>query len=165
MARLFVAVWPTSSMIEALSALRRKDERGVRFVRPENWHITLRFLGDADSSDAIDRLHDVDFESCRARLGPAVDLLGQHSVVVPVTGTEGLADQVVTAMRGLGSAAERRRYVGHLTLARLRKGARPPQVTGAPFDESFDVRELALVESNLKETGAEYETIATWPAR
>ena len=55
MARLFVAVWPSADVIEALCALRRKDERGVRFVRPENWHITLRFLGETHPADVIER--------------------------------------------------------------------------------------------------------------
>ena len=56
MARLFVAVWPPEAVAAELTALHRKDQRGVRFVRPENWHITLRFLGDADPDEVIDAL-------------------------------------------------------------------------------------------------------------
>lgn len=164
MARLFVAVWPTPDVIESLRALRRKDERGVRFVPPESWHITLRFLGEAHAEEVAERLDTVDFAACSARLGPAVDLLGRHSVIVPAGGIERLAEQAISATRGLGTAPERRRYVGHLTLARLRKGARPPRVTGTPFDDRFEVAEVALVESRLKPSGAEYETLATWPA-
>jgi 2'-5' RNA ligase len=164
MARLFVAVWPTPDVIEALCALRRKDERGVRFVRPENWHITLRFLGEAHPADVAERLDAVGLDAGTARLGPAIDLLGGHSVIVPTTGMLRIAEQVVGATTGLGTAPQRRRYVGHLTLARMRKGARAPQVTGQPFDRSFDVTEIALVQSRLKESGAEYETLATWPA-
>ena len=165
MARLFVAIWPPPDVVEALRALRRKDERGVRFVRPENWHITLRFLGEAHPMDVADRLDAVELPAAAARLGPAVDLLGKHSVILPVTGVEQLATEVSTATRGVGGAPERRRYVGHLTLARLRKNATPPRLTGSPFDGSFDVDEVALVSSRLKETGAEYETIATWSTR
>ena len=47
MARLFVGVWVPEDVTETLLSLPRKDQRGVRFVRPENWHITLSFLGDA----------------------------------------------------------------------------------------------------------------------
>jgi 2'-5' RNA ligase len=165
MPRLFVAVWPPDEIVEALCALRRKDERGVRFVRPENWHVTLRFLGNADPGTAIEALDTLDFDAATARLGPAIDLLGKHSVIVPVTGTDRLATAVRTATQPIGDAPVTRRHVGHLTLARLKKGARPPRVTGLPFRETFDVGEIALVQSRLKETGAEYETIATWPAR
>ena len=52
MSRLFVAVWPPDEVLEELRALPRKDERGVRFVHPDSWHITLRFLGDADPDQA-----------------------------------------------------------------------------------------------------------------
>jgi 2'-5' RNA ligase len=165
MARLFVAIQPPPDVVEALRALRRKDERGVGFVRPENWHITLRFLGEAHPIEVADRLDAVELPTATAHLGPAVDLLGKHSVIIPVTGIEQLATEVSAATRGVGSAPERRRYVGHLTLARMRKNATPPRLTGSPFDHSFDVDEVALVSSRLRQTGAEYETIATWPAR
>jgi RNA 2',3'-cyclic 3'-phosphodiesterase len=165
MARLFVAVWPTAEVIEALRALRRKDERGVRFVPPENWHVTLRFLGESHPDEVIERLDSIVLETAEARLHPAVDLLGRGQVIVPVSGTEGLARTVTGATRGLGEAPTHRRYVGHLTLARMRKDARPPRVTGTPFDESFEVTEVALVRSRLRSTGSEYETVATWPTR
>jgi 2'-5' RNA ligase len=45
MARLFIAVWPPDDVAAELSSIHRKDQRGVRFVEPETWHITLRFLG------------------------------------------------------------------------------------------------------------------------
>jgi 2'-5' RNA ligase len=163
--RLFVAVWPPDDVIEELRALRRKDERGVRFVPPENWHVTLRFLGEARIDEAIERLDGADLPGARARLSPAVDLLGRGLVIVPVSGTDDLAGAVSAATRGVDGEPERRRYVGHLTLARMRKDARPPRVTGTPFDESFEVNEVALVRSRLRPTGSEYETVATWPTR
>jgi 2'-5' RNA ligase len=163
MARLFVAVWPTDDVVEALCALRRKDERGVRFVPPDNWHVTLRFLGDADPDEVTELLDECALPAARARLGPAIDVLGQHSVIVPVAGVDDLAARVLAATRSVGTERAPRRYTGHITIARLRKHARPPRVTGALFDESFEVSDVALVSSRLKPTGAEYETLATWP--
>ena len=52
MARLFVAVWPPDEVVAELMALGRKDRRGVRFVHPERWHVTLRFLGECDPGAA-----------------------------------------------------------------------------------------------------------------
>lgn len=51
MPRLFLAVRPPEDVVAELMSLRRKDQRGVRFVRPEQWHVTLRFLGEADIDD------------------------------------------------------------------------------------------------------------------
>jgi LigT like Phosphoesterase len=57
-ARLFVAVWPPDEVLETLRAPGRRDRRGVRFVHPNKWHITVRFLGQADPATvaaALDR--------------------------------------------------------------------------------------------------------------
>ena len=94
MARLFVAVWPSEDAVAALTELRRKDQRGVRFVSPENWHVTLRFLGEADTDEVIGALDDAVLPPAVARLGPAVDVLSDRALVVPVAGLDDLADVV-----------------------------------------------------------------------
>ena len=60
MARLFIAVWPPEEVVEHLRSLRRKDQRGVRFIPPENWHVTLRFLGEADEREVAAALDELD---------------------------------------------------------------------------------------------------------
>src|SRR4051794_16534774 len=94
MARLFVAVWPPEDVVERLMTLPRKDQRGVRFVQPDNWHITLRFLGDADPREVIGALDGIKLAACRAMLGPAVDVIDERALVVPVTGLDDLAANV-----------------------------------------------------------------------
>jgi 2'-5' RNA ligase len=163
MARLFVAVWPPDDVAESLRELRRKDERGVRFVAPENWHVTLRFLGDADPDAVGDALDRGTYTRCVARVGPGVDVLKHHSVIVPVRGVDPLAAAVARATRGLGTEPERRKFAGHLTLARMKRHARPPAVTGARIEGEFEVEEVALVESTLTASGAVYTTLETWP--
>lgn len=163
MARLFVAVWPPDDVVEALRELRRKDERGVRFVPPQNWHVTLRFLGDADPDEIGAALDHGSYERCVAGVGPGVDVLKGRSVVVPVRGVDRLAAAVGRVTRGLGTEPERRKFVGHLTLARMKRHGRPPAVTGAHIEREFEVAEVALVESTLKPTGAVYTTLDSWP--
>jgi len=163
MARLFIGLWPPEEVVEELCRLRRKDERGVRFVPPENWHITLRFLGEADPDEARAALDGGSYPRAVARLGPGVDVLKRHSVVVPVAGVDDLAREVAAATRGLGDAPERPRFTGHLTLARLKRHARPPVVTGSHVSAGFAVEEIALVASSLKPSGAVYTTLDTWP--
>lgn len=163
MARLFIAVWPTEKVVEELCALRRKDQRGVRFVPPENWHITLRFLGECDERDAVEALHTIDLAGLPpvlARLGPAVDVLSDRSLVVPVAGVDELARRVADVTRELGEAP-RKRFVGHLTIARRSKHGSMPTTLGALVDAAFRVDEVALVQSRLEPTGARYETIDT----
>lgn len=158
-----MAVWPTDAVVEELRALPRKDERGVRFVPPENWHVTLRFLGEADVDAVAGALEATPLPSATARLGAGVDLLFDRLLAVPVDGLDELAAEVGRATAGFGTEPPGRRFVGHLTVARARRGARMPKVLGALVQTEWAVTEVALVQSRLRPTGAEYDTVATWP--
>lgn len=166
MTRLFIAVWPPDEVVEELRALPRKDQRSVRFLPPENWHVTLRFLGDTDVGAVADALDGLRAESTAARLGPGVDLLGERAVVVPVHGLDDLAATVTERTEDLG-ARPRSRFVGHLTLARVKPYALTPsglpRALGMTVEAEFTVDEIALVASRLHPDGARYDTVATWP--
>ena len=69
--RLFVAAFPSDEVVEALSSLPRPVEPGVRWVPPERWHATLRFLGDADPDEVAARLARVELPAATASVGPA----------------------------------------------------------------------------------------------
>ena len=118
--RRFVAVWPPEGVLDAVEALHRPVEAGGRWTRRDQWHVTLRFLGD------------VAVEPVVARLGPAVDRLGRGVVQIPVAGLDELADDVVARTADLGRPPEDWPFVGHLTLARI--AGRPPRdVLGQPI--------------------------------
>ena len=164
MTRLFVALWPSEDAIEELRALPRKDQQGVRFVPPENWHITLRFLGEAHVHEVAAALDTVRLEAAMARLGPGVDVMNERALVVPVTGVEQLAAAAVSATRDLGEPP-RKRFVGHLTIARVKPHVPMPRALGAMVHAEWPVQEIALVQSRLEPAGATYSTVATWPVR
>ncbi len=165
MTRLFVAVWPPDDVLDRFADIDRPKDQGVKWVPQENLHITLRFLGDADVDDVSDRLDQVLLPAATVVLGPAFDLLGERSLITPVAGVDELAAVVSRALRGLGTERERKRFQGHITVARLARRARPMRSAGRHFEASFDVDEVALVASTLTESGAVYETVGTWPTR
>jgi 2'-5' RNA ligase len=162
MARLFVAVWPPEEVAAQLTALHRKDQRGVRFVPPENWHVTLRFLGNSDPDEVIGALDGASLPACRARMGPGVDVMHERALVIPVQGVEQLAAAVTARTARIGQPPGKR-FVGHLTLARVKAHVPMPRVLGALFTAEFDVSDVALIESRLHPEGARYETIESWP--
>ncbi len=163
MHRLFVCLWPPDHVGEALAGLHRKDQVGARFVRPENWHVTLRFVGAADPHAVAAALDTARFAPTAVRLAPSIDVGGQRTLFVPAAGADELAAEVVRATRGLGDQPIRPRFLGHLTIARLKKGANMPRVLGELIDVSWVPDEVALVESTLKADGARYRTLHTWP--
>ena len=103
-------------------ALPRPDQPGVRWVPPANWHVTLRFLGEAEATDVHARLAGVTLPAATAMFGPAVRRLGRSALVVPVAGLERLAAAVTAATADIGDPPGTRSFNGHLTLARLRPG-------------------------------------------
>ncbi|MEM8620700.1 MAG: RNA 2',3'-cyclic phosphodiesterase [Actinomycetota bacterium] len=163
MTRLFVAIWPPDEVLDALADLPQPRDPGVRWIAREQRHITLRFFPDANPDAVIDALDHIELPPATAQLGPAVDVLGERSLVIPVGGLDDLAAVVDRATRC--DAPSRRRFVGHLTVARLNRRARPQRSVGMRFAATFTVARVALVHSDLQPTGAVYETIATWPTR
>lgn len=162
MARLFVAIWPPDDVLDRLADIERPKDQGVKWVPQENLHVTLRFLGEADETEVASRLDETLLPAATAVVGPAFDVLGERSLISPVAGVDELAQVVRQALRGVGTEPERTRFQGHLTLARLARNARPRRSAGRLFVASFEVHEIALVASTLHDTGAVYDTVATW---
>jgi 2'-5' RNA ligase len=166
--RLFVAVWPPEDVLDAVAALPRPAVVGVRWTRRDQWHVTLRFLGEVEEAALADlavAIGAVGLPSVRATLGPAVERLNPRIVSVPVAGLDGVGAAVIEATAGFGKPPERRPFRGHLTLARL-QGVRKWELAdalGAPIDESWTVDALHVVRSHLSPKGARYETVAEVP--
>lgn len=161
--RLFIAAWPDEATRAVLRALPRTDEGGVRWVPSENWHITLRFLGDADPDEVSRRLGGATLPVATAVLGPAIRWLGSQ-LIVPAAGVDALATAVADATADLGEPP-RHQFQGHLTVARTRRGTHHSNLTGHPVEATFAIEKIALVRSELLPTGARYTTVATFPTR
>src|SRR5690606_4279651 len=77
--RLFVGVVPPEGVLDAIERLARPDRPGVRWTRRQQWHVTLRFLGEVDDPDPVAAALDAaPLAPCDARVGPAVRTLGHH---------------------------------------------------------------------------------------
>ncbi|MGH9187070.1 MAG: RNA 2',3'-cyclic phosphodiesterase [Acidimicrobiales bacterium] len=164
--RLFVAVLPPDAVLDRLAAVPpRPDRAGVRWTSRDQWHITLRFLGElADAVELAERLRPViaGLPAGRAVLGPAVELLNPRIVSVPVAGLDTIAVAVVDATRDLGRPPEDRPFRGHITVARL-KGLRSGAaraLTGASLEARWDVTDVHIMQSRLSPHGASYESVA-----
>ncbi|HWM19653.1 MAG TPA: RNA 2',3'-cyclic phosphodiesterase [Ilumatobacteraceae bacterium] len=161
MARLFLAVWPPANVFEQLDALPRSDQPGVRWVPPANWHVTLRFFGEAEASDVHAGLADATLPAATAIFGPAVRRLGRSALVVPVAGLERLAAAISAVTVDIGDPPDTRSFNGHLTLARLRPPSRG-DLAGTPIAARCPVTEVVLVRSDLGHDGATYDVVDRW---
>lgn len=162
MSRLFVAAWPPDDVLDAVEALYRPVDAGGRWTRRDQWHVTLRFLGPADGDEVATVLGGLRHPPASAVVGPAVGLLGEGVVQLPVAGLDGLAAAVVSVTAGLGRPPEDRPFFGHLTLARM-TGEPPAGVLGQPLSATFPVDSVSLVRSESGGDVARYPTVATFP--
>ncbi|MYS59392.1 MULTISPECIES: RNA 2',3'-cyclic phosphodiesterase [Streptomycetaceae] len=188
--RLFVAVAPPDEalrelgdVVDGLRALPGAD--ALRWTGPEQWHLTLAFLGEV----AEDTLPDLRERLARAaRRHPPARLrlagggrFGDRVLWAGVTGHTPelgrLAASVNAAARHAGIALdEERRFTAHLTLARNRGHTRlrPFAEPLADFaGRDWTAREIALIRSNLPAPASaapgapgprpRYQTLGTWP--
>jgi 2'-5' RNA ligase len=161
-ARLFVAVWPPPPVVEAIAALPRANVDGLRWTVAEQWHVTMRFFGEADLDEAAAACRRVVAAACDLTMGPRVERLGRGVVVAPVRGLDAVAGAVVSATSTVGRPPEDRPFRGHVTLARAKKRC---ALVGEPIVAAWKANEIALVQSNLHPHGARYTTVETFPLR
>lgn len=169
--RLFIAVPPPSDVIDAIDALPRPSIEGVRWTTRDQWHVTLRFLGEVDEAEAdsvASALADVAraTPSCTAAMGPVTTAVGTM-VWAPVDGLGPMATEVVDATASVGAPPEHRRFRGHVTLARGRGRDREVRrrlhaLAGEPIDVSWDASSFDLVRSELRPEGARYAALASF---
>lgn len=128
MPRLFTGLEIPSEIALALS-LKRGGMPGARWIDPENYHITLSFIGDVEARTAREiayYLGDVrGFEPVSICL-EHLDAFGGDrprtifARVQPNAALNELKGTVDGALRRAGVTPEKRKYVPHVTLARLR---------------------------------------------
>ncbi|MBV8160002.1 MAG: RNA 2',3'-cyclic phosphodiesterase [Acidimicrobiia bacterium] len=166
MPRLFVAVWPPDDVLDLIAALPRPDVEGLRWTGREQWHVTLRFFGSVELSEAAGALGRVSAPATTAVLGPSTGRFGKGVLHVPVAGLEAVAAAVVGATTKVGKPPELRPFTGHLTLARARdrrRGIDLRPLVGTVVAATWSVTEVCLVESHLSPKGANYDVVETVP--
>lgn len=189
--RLFVGIAAAGDLLLELTALvdkLRPRAPGLRWSKPESWHVTLQFLGNADE-EQLERLK-ARLEEVRAAPVPVrLDGLGVfkgpgifYVEVEPTAALVALQKRVVAATAQCGFVAEERAYRPHFTLARAKNeaGRRElkklnEQISGSASQrasESADgrisaahhavsiAREFVLYESHAEAGGSRYEARA-----
>jgi RNA 2',3'-cyclic 3'-phosphodiesterase len=165
--RLFFALWPTEALrTEIESAAKTTLVRSTpRWIPPENYHITLLFLG----SVARDRLPLVTSIAARqhsSMFDLTLDRVERWRSTMVFVATEippALAQLVAGLRRDFsqdGFVVEEREYRPHVTFARDVE-EEPPSLMPAPL--AWAAENFALVESQLEQGGSVYRTLATWP--
>jgi RNA 2',3'-cyclic 3'-phosphodiesterase len=175
MPRLFTGIEIPSGVAQSLSTLRG-GLPGARWVDPENYHLTLRFIGDIDDSLA----HEVASLLGRVRRSPfelrVEDLASfggrkPRAVVATLRPEKALMElqaEHERLMQRVGLEPEGRKYLPHVTLARLRdtpsRQVAEYLAVRAPFrSPSFNVSRFVLFSSRNSVGGGPYVVEEAYP--
>lgn len=148
-----------------------------RWIRPENLHITLKFLGEVDEillDDLIDAAADValriaPFSIAYGPFGGFPSLSRPRVLFYAIS--DGAADLAKLAkvvedgVAALGFPVEKRAFKAHVTLARLKRPLdsrtrdRLKEVHSLPSGTVQEVERFSLMRSHLRRDGAVYEEL------
>lgn len=178
--RLFLAVDLPEPVRDLLAAVLVRWNEGRplpgRPVPPANWHLTLRFLGDADEVGRDRLLAALDGRGPGGRVRVRLNGLGafptpRRATVLWLGVSEGaaaldrLAAVAEEAAVSAGWPPEDRPFHPHLTLSRIRpdQDVRPLLARPQPEPVAFDAGAITLFRSHLGGGPARYEALERFP--
>jgi RNA 2',3'-cyclic 3'-phosphodiesterase len=175
MPRLFTGLEIPKAVGESLSLLRG-GLPGARWIDPENYHVTLRFIGDVDDDIAqevawlLGKVRRKDFE---LRLDGLQSFGGRKpraviAAVAPSQSVMELQAEHERLLRRVGLDPEARKYTPHVTLARLRdtssfEVAEYLSARAAFRSPPFSVSRFVLFSSRASVGGGPYVAEAVYP--
>jgi 2'-5' RNA ligase len=168
MPRLFTGVEIPAAIAERLSYLRG-GLAGARWIDRENYHLTLRFIGDIDMiaaeavAEGLSRIRRRPF-SLRIRGVGALGTRKPKAVVAEIEPSPALMElqaEHERIIQRLGLPPEGRKFTPHVTIARLRNGgdrdvADYLALRGGFFAEPFPVDRFVLFSSRDSIGGGPY---------
>lgn len=151
----------------------------LKWIRPENLHITLKFLGEV-KEEKIEKIKETLREILKFHRPFTIKIKGTGQfpegkrprvIWAGVEDSErllSLQKDIESSISRLGFKEEERKFTGHITLARLKV---PKAIEGllnklSDFKEKDfgiqEVNEIVLMKSDLRPDGARYERMAVF---
>lgn len=176
MPRLFTGIEIPPHVAQTL-ALKRGGLYGARWIDPENYHITLRFIGDVDYQTAHEVVDSLDRLANSEAFEIKLDHLGTFGGDKPRALFAGVENNSVLlrlqaaherVLQRIGLAPEGRKFVPHVALARLRGAtamdvARFIALAGRFEPLEFPVRRFVLFSSRDSVGGGPYLVEQAYP--
>lgn len=152
------------------------ESKGISWVKPENLHITIKFLGDTEENK-ISEISDILAANVPefSIFSLSVNAFQAFAKRVLVIGMENLDREIFRLEKRLdtefakyGHESESRRFRPHLTIARLRGEANEltaEHIRTQIEPVAFEVRDIVLYESELRPGGSVYTKLESFQLR
>ena len=176
--RTFIAVELDGPAREAVAGRVRRlagTIDGVRWIKPDNIHVTIRFLGEIspETRSLVERVlrnAAIGFSPFDVTIGEmgAFPSIRRPRVLWAGIGKgkdelRRLQSRIEEGLGGIGIPAERRPYTPHITIGRLKRQSKNINLSGIARDSGiesgFVVDRVVLFESELRPEGAVHKVI------
>jgi len=164
-----------SKLAQKTSEYKKKLPPVVRWVKPENIHLTLKFLGEITPQevksielqlDAIGSKH-TPFDLTFSENGVFPNWNRPRILWVGLIHTDALfslVDEIETELQSIGIPPENRPFSPHITIGRFKDFAKPGEIDlikqnfcdEVVLDETMTITEIYLYQSILHPSGPEY---------
>jgi len=153
----------------------------IRWVKPSNMHLTVKFLGDVDPAD-LDTTHKLladiagnfpSFDLVPRGLGVFPSLKRPRNIWVGIAGQTDVLYSIQHAVNSdlteMGFPAEKRPFRGHLTFGRIKSRIDPARLLDALrarqtfVSKAFTVERLVMFKSELRPGGPIYTKLYEEP--
>lgn len=182
--RAFIAIEIPKVLLDAFTVMRRtlrRSDDGIKWVRPDRIHLTLKFLGDISpqqQSDveagllaALDGIPAFALQSGNTGAFPSLKRARVYWVGLGSEGQEQLLhlhQEIDAALTTRGFPREARRFSPHLTIGRVRNNRGSSDAASAIRDYHFPalaipVNHIQLIKSELTPQGPVYTTLRSFP--
>lgn len=178
--RLFIAVNLSKELVDKIKEIQKAlihSGEGIKWVPPENVHITLKFLGAIPIDKVLSIANAVKTISAKqkvfsinikelgcfpGRKNPKIIWIGIREEKKNMVN---LARQIDNEMGKLGFPKEERDFKAHLTIGRVKR-LKDKQALNAAFDKfcncdfgKMEVKYISLIQSQLGREGPKYTTL------
>jgi len=182
--RCFIAIELPEAVKSTLSGIEeelKKSKADVRWVKPDNIHLTLKFFGNIEEKKT-EKIIEIMENICNQYAPFTIEIKGMgtfpniKSPRVLWVGIEGndtlktLQKEIENKMESIGFEREDRAFTAHLTLGRFRSSIEKEGLLKAvklhekdTFVGSINVQSLSLIRSDLHPEGARYSKIIDIP--
>ncbi|MBI4680001.1 MAG: RNA 2',3'-cyclic phosphodiesterase [Nitrospirae bacterium] len=178
--RCFIAIELPEAVKSTLSGIEedlKKSKADVRWVKPDNIHLTLKFFGNIEEKKT-EKIIEIMENICNQYAPFTIEIKGMgtfpniKSPRVLWVGIEGndtlktLQEEIENKMESIGFEREDRAFTAHLTLGRFRSSIEKEGLLKAvklhekdTFVGSINVQSLSLIRSDLHPEGARYTKV------
>jgi 2'-5' RNA ligase len=184
--RTFIAIELPQEIKSALSNIQaelKQAHADVKWVKPENIHLTLKFLGEIDET-LVEKIcailediarQNTPFNLSLSDLGAFPKLNYPRVIWIGVTNDQPvvkIAEEIEKEAVEIGLPSESRPFSSHITVGRVRSGLNRGALIEKlnflkknfpPSKLEFKVHSLTLFKSTLTPSGPIYEALSTYP--